>query len=293
MLDKVEEVAVLGGGLIGLRAAYALKSRGKKVSVYVRSPQILSQIVDKESASIMQKRIEQKGIRRVTGASAKEIIGKKSVEGIVLNDGSKIDAQLVIVGKGVSPNIQLAQNAKLKTNWGIVVNGSLETTDKNIFSAGDVAESYDVTLEENSINAIWPIACRQGRVAGLNMLGEGEKFDGTLAMNSIEFFGLPVISIGITRPRKDVYEEISRKDEKSSVYKKVVLKNGIIVGAEFLNSVDAIGIVGSLIKNKVDVSGIKDMLLEDRFDYAKVARLVKDSKKTFKEKEFKESVMTL
>ncbi len=87
MLGKVKSVAVLGGGLIGLRAAYALKNRGKDVSVFVKSGSILSQIIDNDAASLMQKRIEEKGIKIFTGVAAKEIIGAKSVNGVTLEDG--------------------------------------------------------------------------------------------------------------------------------------------------------------------------------------------------------------
>ncbi|MBU1887904.1 MAG: FAD-dependent oxidoreductase [Candidatus Omnitrophica bacterium] len=292
VLDKVKTVAVLGGGLIGLRAAYALKSRGKDVSVFVRSPQILSQIIDKESAGIMQRHIEKKGIKIFTGRSAKEIKGKDSVEGLVLDNGSNIDCQLVVVGKGVSPNIETAKDAGIKTNWGIVVDQFLKTSDDNIFAAGDVSESYDIALEEKTINAIWPVACEQGRAAGLNMSGENQVYDGTLAMNSIEFFGLPVISIGITRPKKDIYKEIVRKNLDKSIYKKIVLRDNIIAGAVFVNAIEQIGVIGALIKNKVNIKDVEDIVLEDYFDYGKIVNIIKDSKGAFKQKEFTETIMT-
>jgi NAD(P)H-nitrite reductase large subunit len=169
----------------------------------------------------------------------------------------------------------------------------MKTSAKDVFAAGDVSETNDIALEETSINAIWPAACEQGRIAGLNMAGKKEKYEGSLAMNSIEFFGLPVISVGITRPKKDIYEEIIRKDALRNIYKKVVLRNNVIVGATFLNAVDCIGIVDALIRHKADISEIKDMILEDYFDYGRAARLIKDSIKDFKEKEFEETVMTL
>ena len=292
-LAKVKHVAVLGGGLIGLRAAYALKNKGKEVSVFVRSPQILSQIIDDGAAGIMQRHIEAKGIKIETGKAASKIFGKDSVKSIVLGDNSEYGCELVIIGKGVSPNIKIAKDAGIKTNWGVVSNEFQRTSDDNIFAAGDVCESYDIALEGPSINAIWPVACEQGRTAGLNMLGESQAYDGSLAMNSLEFFGLPVISIGITKPKKDIYKEIIKKDEVKNIYKKIVLRDDVVVGAVFLNSIDSIGIVGTLIKNKVNVSSIKDIILEDYFDYGRIANLIKEAKQGFKEREFKETIMTL
>ena len=293
MLDKVKSVAVLGGGLIGLRAAYALKNRGKDVSVFVKSGSILSQIIDKDAAGLMQKRIEEKGIKIFTGVAAKEIIGAKSVNGVTFEDGSKHDCELVIIGKGVSPNIEIAKDSGIKTNWGILANEYLRTGVEDIFTAGDVSETNDIALEEGSINAIWPAACEQGRIAGLNMTGESETYEGSLAMNSIEFFGLPVISVGITRPKSDKYKEIVKKDTSKNIYKKIVLKDGIIRGVIFVNSIENIGIIGALIRNKADVTGIEDIMLEDYFDYGKIIPLIKKSQKGFKEPEFKETIMTL
>ena len=293
MLDNVKSVAVLGGGLIGLRAAYALKNRGKDVSVFVKSGSILSQIIDKDAAGLMQKRIEEKSIKIFTGVAAKEITGDKSVKGVALDNGSKHGCELVIIGKGVSPNIEIARDSGIKTNWGILTNDSLKTNIEDIFAAGDVSETNDIALGESSINAIWPAACEQGRIAGLNMAGEKEAYEGSLAMNSIEFFGLPVISVGITRPKSGAYEEIVKKDTARNIYKKVVLKDGIISGVTFVNSIENIGVIGALIKNKADITGIKDIILEDYFDYGKIIPLIKKSKKGFREPEFKETVMTL
>ncbi|MBU0759669.1 MAG: FAD-dependent oxidoreductase [Candidatus Omnitrophica bacterium] len=292
-LDKVKSVAVLGGGLIGLRAAYALRSRGKDVSIFVRSPQILSQIIDEESAGIMQRHIEKKGIKIFTGRYAREIKGKLSVEGLALDNGSDVDCQLVVVGKGVSPNIEIAKEAGLETNWGIVVDSSLRAGSKDVFAAGDVVEGHDIALEENTINAIWPVACEQGRIAGLNMSGEDQVYDGTLAMNSIEFFGLSVISIGITKPKKAIYKEIVKKDLSNNKYKKIVLRDDVIVGAIFVNAIENIGVIGALIKNKVNVKDIKDIALENYFDYGRIIKIIKDSKDGFREKEFRETILTL
>jgi len=293
MLDKVKSVAVLGGGLIGLRAAYALKTRGKDVSVFVKSGSVLSQIVDKDAAGLMRRRIEEKGIKIFTGVAAKEITGDRSVKGVALDNGSKHGCELVIIGKGVSPNIEIARDSGIETNRGIMANSSLKTSVENIFAAGDVSEVNDIALGESSINAIWPAACEQGRIAGLNMAGETQIYEGSLAMNSIEFFGLPVISVGITRPKSDAYEEIVKKDTARNIYKKVVLKDGIIAGVIFVNSIENIGVIGALIKNKTDITGIKDIILEDYFDYGKIIPLIKKSKKGFREPEFKETIMTL
>ena len=292
VLKKTRTAAVLGGGLIGLRAAYALNKRGIIVKVVVKSPQILSQILDKTAADLMQARVEQKGIAIMKGLEASQILGGDAVKGILLDNGNKLDCELVIVGKGVEPNIELAKEAKIVSRWGIVSDEYLQTSSKDIFAAGDVAETNDIASGESALNAIWPSAVEQGRIAGRNMAGEKQKYDGSMAMNSIEFFDLPVISMGITRPKTQDYEELSVINQKKAVYKKVVLKDGIIRGFISLGNVENSGVYNNLIKHKINVAGIKDILLDERFDYAKAMPLIKENKEKFDKEEFKDSIIT-
>ena len=106
-------------------------------------------------------------------------------------------------------------------------------------------------------------------IAAANILGENKKYPGSCGMNSVEFFGLPVISFGITRPdEQQGFEELAFKDEKKDVYKKVILKNNIIKGAIFVKRVENIGILLKLAKLRVDVSAIKDKLLNPDFNFA-------------------------
>ena len=268
MLERVKEVAVLGGGLIGLRDAYAVNLRKKQVIVVVKSPQILSQMVDMGAARIIASVLEKNGIKIMTGLAAKEILGGKSVEGIILDNGKELSCQMVIIGKGVEPNTELASSVGLNVEDGIVVGEFLRTSDENIFAAGDCAQAYDIARQTPRINALWPCAVEQGEVAALNMLGKEVVYDGSLSMNSVDFFGLPSISMGITKPkREEDYEIISK--EAQDKYKKFVLKENRIVGMILVGDIKIAGIVSALIKNRIDISSIKHLLLEDIFDYAK------------------------
>ncbi len=291
MLERVREVAVLGGGLIGLRDAYALCQKQKQVTVVVKSPQILSQMVDKEAAGMLAVTLEKKGIKIRTHLAAKEILGKDSAEGILLDNGKRLPCQLVIIGKGVRPNTELASCAGLKVESGIVVDEYLRTSNKDIFAAGDVAETYDIVRNEKRINALWPCAVEQGKIAGLNMAGKRTAYEGSLSMNSVDFFGVGSISMGLTQPTEEGYEIITRKGKNR--YKKFVLRNNRIVGAVFLGDIKSAGIVATLIKNKVEVSDIKHILAEDNFDYAKIMPLVKSHEDKFKEDEYKSTTITL
>ncbi|GAF83605.1 unnamed protein product [marine sediment metagenome] len=291
MLEKVKGIAVLGGGLIGLRDAYALRKREKEVTVVVKSPQVLSQMVDKDAADIIASVLEKNGIKIMTGVAAKEIKGQESVEAILLDNGEKLDSQMVIIGKGVKANTELASSCGLKVEDGIVVDEFLKTSDENIFAAGDCAQTYDVARDESRINALWPCAVEQGEIAGLNMLGKETAYDGSLSMNSVDFFGLGCISMGITKPKEEGFEIISKVDA-GRFYKKFVLKENRIVGMVLVGDIKVAGIVSVLIKNKIDISSIKHLLLEDTFNYAKIMPLVAEFRGKFKQQEHQDTIIT-
>jgi NADPH-dependent 2,4-dienoyl-CoA reductase/sulfur reductase-like enzyme len=291
-LNRVNRVSILGGGLIGLRAAYSLHARHKEVKVIVKSDHILSQMLDREGANFVRRRIEEKGIQVMTGLAVAEFLGGKEVTGLILDDGRRLECELVIVGKGVRPNLELVKNTGIKTEYGIIVDEYLQTSLPNIYAAGDVAQAKDLITGQSTINALWPCAVAQGRVTGLNMSGKKVKYDGSLAMNSIEFFGLPVISLGITRPKGEEYEQLVKEDEKNFVYRKVVLKENRVQGMIMVNRIEQAGVMGILMRKKVDVSPIKFMLLEDKFDFAKILPIVKEGKELFTEREFKESIIS-
>ncbi|MBL7068676.1 MAG: NAD(P)/FAD-dependent oxidoreductase [Candidatus Omnitrophica bacterium] len=293
MLDNVDTAVILGGGLIGLRDAYALKLRGKKVKVIVKSPQVLSQIVDKDAAFIIEKKLAQEGIEVMKGLAATRIDGNDSVTGVTLDDKSKLSCQMVIIGKGVQPNRGLADGTGIKVEDGIIVDNRLQTSVKDIYAAGDVAQAPDITTGGLKINAVWPVAIEQGKIAGLNMAGRDTVYDGSNMMNSTDFFGLAVISIGITKPKESVYEELKYSDRETNTYKKVVLRDNIICGAVLVNKVVNAGVYGVLIAKKVDCTPIKDILLSDNFDYAKILPIVKGFPDKFNKPEFKETVMSI
>ncbi|MFN3967077.1 MAG: NAD(P)/FAD-dependent oxidoreductase, partial [Endomicrobiia bacterium] len=288
-LGKTKTAVMLGGGLIGLKTAYAVHKRGVKVIVVVKSPHILSQIMDKEAAEIVQKHISQQGIEIQTNLAAKEILGShQEVEGVKLENDTVIECELIIVGKGVQPNIELAKDTEIKTNYGIVVNEYLQTSIDDIYAAGDVAECKDLISGNYTINALWPNAVLQGKIAGYNMvLGNTKKYDGSLAMNSVDFFNLPVITCGVTKRNENI-EVLVTKNERKCIYKKFLIKNGCLIGFVLIGDIQQAGVYNSLVRKKVDITKIKEYLTSPKFDFAKILPLVKDNKDKFFEHEYSE-----
>lgn len=273
LVSVAQSACVLGGGLIGLKAAYALKKKNLEVKVIVKSPQILSQVLDKHAAEIFRRRLTEKGIDILFACDVQEIIGNGDVKALKLTSGKVIACSIVVVAKGVEPNVDLIKDSGINFKEGILVDDYLKTNIPNIYAAGDIAETWDPILEGRQVNALWPNAIEQGLTAGENILGENKKYAGSIGMNSVEFFGLPMISFGVTNPASGEYEEMVYKDEKKDIYKKIVLKDNIVKGAIFVEKVENIGILLKLARLRVDVSQIKDKLLDASFNFAYVKGL--------------------
>ena len=281
LLPVTKSACVLGGGLIGLKAAYGLKKRNLEVKVVIKSRQVLSQMLDFEAAGFLQRRLEENGIQVLLGQDAVEIIGNGDIKAIKLDSGKAFGCSMVVVGKGVAPNIDLAKNTEIKVNEGIIANNLLSTNIPNIYTAGDACESFDITLGQHSVNALWPVAVEQGKIAGANMSGGNLNYEGSLGMNSLEFFGLPVISLGIYKAKEGdpSVEELKFCDTKANLYKKLTLKGDVLVGAILVGEIRNTGIFLRLIREQINVSTFKDRLLQENFGYPEIADLVKDKEK--------------
>jgi len=276
-------VCVIGGGLVGLRAAYALKKRKIDVKVVIKSKQVLSQMLDEKGAGIVQKRLEVNGVDMYMGQDVVEIIGEGDIRAVKLDSGRAFECSLIVVGRGVEPNIDVAKDTEIKIDKGICVDNRMQTSVANVFSAGDVCESFDLTLGRPSMNTLWAIAVEQGEVAGANMAGVGTVYGGSLAMNTTDFFGLPVLSLGkhnVTGDDRDC-EELSVIDDKRSLYKKVILKDNRVVGSVLIGDIKSGGVLLRLIREKLDVSGFKDRLLQEDFGYPDILDMVTDREQMY------------
>jgi NAD(P)H-nitrite reductase large subunit len=289
IVNRVEEIktaCVLGGGLIGLRTGYALSVRGVKVKIIVKSIHVLSQMLDRESAEMIQGTMREHGIDIRTGRDPAEIVGKESVEGVILDNGERINCQLVVVGKGVQPNVDFISSTPVKVNEGIIADETMRTSLPDIYVAGDVAETYDLSTGRMSVNAIWPCAFEQGRVAGLNMAGKEAKYGGSFRMNSLDFYGLPVISMGVTRPDGNEFQQVQRKTK--NTYRKLVLRDGCIVGAILVGQIQKAGILTTLLKKRVNVSDNIPLLMSGRVNFADLLPMMKQNRERFTEVEYRE-----
>ena len=145
----------------------------------------------------------------------------------------------------------------------------MQTNLLDVYASGDVAETYDFIVNQNRLLPLWPLAVLEGRVAGYNMAGQKTCYEGGTNMSSLKYFGIPIVSIGLANAKDDPTLEIAvKQDTENNVYKKLVLKNNIIVGLTLVNCIDRAGILFSLMKNQVNVKKFKGELLRDDFGWA-------------------------
>jgi len=259
-------VVVYGGGLAGLSAAYGLQRGGADVSVIVRR-RVLGHVLDAGGSALVESILRKGGLNVLTGRTVKEITCVSGqVAGVVLDNDEKLSCDIVVLATGVAPDLELAGD--LQTNQGIVVNQYFQTSYSNVYAAGDVAETYDIPRGVPRVNANWPNAHEQGRIAGMNMAGKAVPYQGSLAMNSISFYGVPVVSMGVFEPESEEeggYEVKVRKNPAVNIYQKLVFKENRLKGAIFIGDLGYCGAVKDLIKSQNLVGVIKDSILEEKY----------------------------
>jgi NAD(P)H-nitrite reductase large subunit len=181
-------------------------------------------------------------------------IGKaKNKLSVELSSNNTLEADAVIIGKGVSANMQLVAESEIEVNYGIIVDETMRTNVPNVFAAGDVADGLNLITGERQVIATWPNACSQGRTAGINMAGGMDQNEG-LSSNICGFLGSTVASVGITNPENGDFEEVVSEDPAKGRYRKLVWnKKNELVGAVLMGTVADIGVITGLIRNRVKI----------------------------------------
>ena len=262
---KTEKVIVIGGGLLGLEFAVSLRKLGQQVTVVELSSRLLPRQLDQDGATILKNRIASRGIDLVLGAKTVEILGKKTVSGILLDRGETISGDMVLISAGVRSNTELALEAGIKVNRGVVVDGHLRTSADNVYAVGDVAEF------EGRVYGIIPAALEQATIAAANMMEEKHSvYAGTVPSNTLKVVDVELTSIGLVNPEEPRYEEIKKTDKKKGIYKKLVLDQGKIVGAILLGDTKGFMPIKKLIAQETDITEYRNSILNDDFDYKKL-----------------------
>lgn len=256
---------IIGCGMIGIKAAEYLAELGVKVTIVELQDRPFAAVLDEPGAALVTAQL-QKHCTLVLGDSVARITATHCV----LKSGRELPAAVVVCAIGVAPDLDLARSAKLKTGRGIIVDKKLRTSNRDIFAAGDCAEALDILSGEKRPIPVWPLAFRQGAVAGAVMAGGSAEYAGGFLLNSVSVFGMPLITLGLSTLADA--EALAQADSKKGSYRKIILRNGRIVGAIFVNDIDRAGIITGLMSDGIVVEQFKHDLLRDQFGYIYVPK---------------------
>lgn len=266
--NDIKNISILGGGLIGLKAAEAFLEKGIDVNIIELADRILAATFDREASEIIEKRIKSRGSNIFRNNTIEEIyIENEKITGYKLKDGRKMECRLLVIAVGVNPDYGFIESGSLDIARGITVDDHMRTSVENIYAAGDVIEGPDMLLGINRNIAIWPLAVRQGATAGVNMAGGNKKYSGGFFMNSVELLGIPSISMGITNIGEEIegIEVLRDSNADRNMYRKVVIKNNRIIGVILVGNIERAGIYAGLIKNEIDISGVRENITREDF----------------------------
>lgn len=245
--DK-KEVVIIGGGILGLEAAFSVKELGKEVSVIEAADYILNRQLDHELSKKLEKSLNDMGIKTFTGKATEEILANDGkVSGIKLSNGEEIKADVIMVQAGVRSIIDLAKNSNLEVDRGIIVNDNLQSKKENVYAAGDCAQIGNFTI------GLWTASQEMGKIVGRNMTGAKETYEKPKPFSTLMIGNIKVFSAGMTSG--EGIEEI--KTEKDGNIYKLFKKDGKFVGGILWNDIKIQNDVKDLVFNGKNLEDTK------------------------------------
>lgn len=281
---KAKQAVVIGGGITALELVEGFVKRNVEVHYLLRSDRFWSKVFEREESRLVERRLVQMGVKIHYRTQIKEIHGKRGrVMGVETQHGEKIPCQMVGAAIGVQPRIDLARRAGLDMNRGILVNEYMQTSDPNIFAAGDVAEIYSPEVDAYVLHSLWPIARQTGQVAGGNMVGDRVPFQNPAPYNVSLLAGIPVTIIGAVGSGEMDADTVSivRGECESWQYRldafaveakcqdshirlmvgKTQLFGAVLIGEQHLS-----GPLQALIEGRINILPIRDRLVNSKTD---------------------------
>lgn len=255
---KVEKGIVIGGGLLGLESANSLNKLGMEITVVEFFDRLLPRQLDEEGSTLLKKIVEEEGVNVLLGSQVEKIVGDKKVEGFKIKDGEEKDISFVLFSAGVRSNIAIAKDLGLEVDKAIVVNEYMETSEKDIYAAGDVCQF------NNKFFGIWPIAIEQGKIAGANMINNKKAYKEMTPSNMLNIMGTKVFSIGDIGAGEGDYKVLKEKREEENLYKKIFFKEAKLVGGILINDISLAGKLKNLVSKDKDYSHLLNKDISDK-----------------------------
>ena len=269
-LPERGEVCLIGAGFIGFIILNALYKRGCRCHVVEIRPQVLPRMLDRDSAALVERWLLERGIGIHTGAQVEAITQRDRRLAVKLASGEEIVVDLVVLATGVQPNTELAREAGIACDQGILIDDHCRTSDPRVFAAGDCAQGPELITGRREVHAIQPTAVDHGRVAGANMAGRDVAYPGSLLMNLLDVCGLHCVSFG--QWAGDGKEQTRVVNDSLPGYRKIVWDGTQIVGAILVGPPDDttmlndVGMLKGFIQSKAALGPWKRYLEENPTD---------------------------
>ncbi len=282
---EVKKAIIIGGGLLGLELAKQVKEWGLDTTVVEFFPRLLPRQLDLDCGGLLKNVIEEMGIKVLLNIATEEIIGDETVKGIKIKGGQELEADIVLIQAGIRATIDLAKEAKLEINKGIVVNQFLETSVEDIYAVGDCIEYKNQTW------GIIPACIEQSKIIAASIFGSKNiEYKGTIPKNTLKIVGIDLTSIGIYDPSDEEligagWEILKNIDNKGNCYKKIVLKNNKLKGAILFGERKAVSYVSKNIEAEINEDELRQAIelykwlcgaCGNTYDEARMVLLFKD-----------------
>lgn len=243
-LKDCEEVTVIGGGLLGLEAAWSLKELGKKVTIVEFAPYLLPRQLDKEISKKLTEKLTEEGFTIYLDSQAEEILGEGRADGIKLKGGSEFKTDAILVSSGVRSNLDLVRETPIEFDKGIIVDKTMKTNIDNIYAAGDVAEVNGMVV------ALWTASNEQGKVAGSNMSNKNLEYVHPKIFADLQIGSIKLFSAGAIDDFDSVYEY---KEEDKGIHHKVFVKDNKIQGIILFGDIKDLNSARNAVVSKMNI----------------------------------------
>jgi phenylglyoxylate dehydrogenase epsilon subunit len=263
-MKQSKQAVVMGAGLVGMHAAENLVKAGASVTIVEMAKQLTDGYFDATAAGLIEKAFTDNGARILTGSRVVKLAPSAIGAMITLENGTTLEADLLLVATGVKPNMEYLAGSPVEHDRGILVSDTMQTSVANVWSAGDCAQAKGFFTDAKVMNAILPDATEQGRIAGMAMAGDPglKHYPGGVPLNTYHFFGRHAISVGSSKAPEGA-EVVTRFDEASGRYLKVIFMEGRLLGIYGVNEFFDGGVMCQLILRSVDLTAVKERFLAE------------------------------
>ena len=258
--NKAKRAIIIGGGLLGLELAKQIKDCDLETTVVEFFPRLLPRQLDLDCGGLLKEEIEKMGINVELNVATEEIMVNDTIKGIKIKDGREIKADIVLIQAGIKITIDLAREAKIETNRGMIVNQFLETSIKDVYAVGDCIEYKTQTW------GIIPACLEQSKIVAASVIGKKDiEYKGTVPKTTLKIIGLDLTSVGIFDPSdKDLvgagWEILKNIDKKGGCYKKIVIKGNTLKGAILFGEKQAIPYVNKNLEKEIEEAELREAI---------------------------------